>query len=468
MIKFSELGSTGLKRNAGIVQEEYLRELRGDRWIKTVKEMSDQDAIIGAFLLAIELLLRQVSWDVEPVEGETEGESSPAMDVAEFIEECFDDMSHGMEDTISEILTMLPFGWAYMELVYKRRLGESSSPRLRSKYTDGRIGWRKWSIRSQDTLDRWEFDESGGVQGMWQRVDNIAKPPVLIPIEKALLFRTTMRKGNPEGRSVLRNAYRSYYFKKNIENIEAIGVERDLAGLPVAHVPPQILLGATADDANLRTEITNIVTNIRRDEQEGVLWPLAYDDKGNKLYELELLSSGGSRQFDTDAIIARYDQRIAMSVLADFILLGHESVGSYALSATKSSLFKTALTAWLDSIADVINTHAIPRLLALNGIDVALAPKFCFGRVGDVELEDLIGFVERTTRAGMTLFPDVEVENKLRSEVDLPLLSEDDMQRREDEKVRKDKAADNALLPPQPVMQPGEKQPAKEDKKASE
>ena len=48
-------------------------------------------------------------------------------------------------------------------------------------------------------------------------------------------------------------------------------------------------------------------------------------------YDLKLLSTGGRRQFDTNAIIARYDARIAMSCLADFILLGHDKVGTLAL-----------------------------------------------------------------------------------------------------------------------------------------
>ncbi len=63
--------------------------------------------------------------------------------------------------------------------------------------------------------------------------------------------------------------------------------------------------------------------------------PSMYDDQGHKVFDLVLLSSGGSRQFDTDKIIQRYDQRIAMSILSDFILLGSDRVGSYALGTSK-------------------------------------------------------------------------------------------------------------------------------------
>ncbi len=420
---FRELGVSGLRRENGIVRDEYLRELSGDRWMGVVREMAD-DPVVGAILFAVEMLLRRVPLNVQPAD-----DSAPAKETAQFVEECMGDMSLDMRDTMAEILTMLPYGWAYLELVYKRRGGGGDDPEQRSRYTDGRVGWRKWSIRSQETRDRWEFDETGGVQGMWQRLD--AGGEVFIPIEKALLFRTNPRKANPEGRSILRSAWRSWWFRRNIETIEGVGIERDLAGLPVAYVPPAVLSAGTDSERAQLAAIKEIVTNIRRDEQEGVIWPLVYDDAGHELYRLELLSSPGARQFDTSGIIERHEQRIAMTVLADFILLGHEAVGSYALSATKSSMFKTALEAWLESIAAVINTHAIPRLLRLNGMDVQAAPKVVFGAVGSVDMDTVIQFVSSMSSAGMGFFPSPELENRLRGDVGLPPLSDEDMERRE-------------------------------------
>lgn len=433
MDAFRELGVTGLSRDGGVVRDEYLRELQGDRWLAVVREMGN-DPIVGAILFAVEMLLRRVPMTVKPMD-----ESQPAQDLAQFVEECIGDMSADWADTLAEILTMLPYGWAYLELVYKRRGGDVDAPESRSRYSDGRIGWRKWAVRGQETRERWEFDDAGGVQGMWQRSDNGVA--VLIPIEKALLFRTTQRKSSPEGRSILRSAYRAWYFKRNVENIEGVGVERDLAGLPVAKVPASVLAGQGDNERAQLAAIKEIVTNIRRDEQEGVIWPLVRDENGNELYQLELLTTGGTRQFDTSAIIQRYEQRIAMSVLADMILLGHEAVGSYALSATKASMFKTALTAWLTSIAGVINAHAIPRLLRLNGMDVALAPQVAFGAVGDVDIDTVIAFVNQMAAAGMQFFPSPELENKLRGDVGLPPLSDEDMQRREDEQARQERDA---------------------------
>ena len=412
-VALDELGSSGLKRSGqrGLVYEEFLPQLQDERARKVYREMRDNDPTVGAVLYAIEMLIRQAEWRVE---GEDE-------DLVEFIESCLTDMSHSWEDFLAEVLSMLTYGWAWTEIVYKRRLGpDQKDPSKRSQYNDGKIGWRKLPLRSQDSLSEWIFDEEGGVQAMQQMA-----PPdykiVEIPIERSLLFRTGLHKGNPEGRSILRSAYRPWLFKKRIEEIEGIGVERDLAGMPVIYRTGEI---ASVYDAELK----KILRNVRRDEQEGVLLPLAYDDKGNKMLTFELLSSAGSRQLDVNAIIDRYDKRIAMTCLADFILLGQQAVGSFALASSKTELFAVAIGTILKSIASVFNLYAIPRLIAVNGL-VPKEPKDMPKLVpGDVESPDLMqlgAYITALAGAGATLFPDEELESHLRKLADLPKKSEE-------------------------------------------
>lgn len=324
------------------------------------------------------------------------------------------------------ILTMLPFGFSFHELVYKRRLGpDQSDPTKRSRYNDGRIGWRKIAYRAQETRWQWIFGEDGGIEGMVQWDPSTGKH-AMIPMEKALLFRTTVAKGNPEGRSILRNAFRPWYYKRRIEEFEAVGIERDLAGLPVAYVPPS-LLAADATDAQKMAlgAIVDIVRGIKRNEQEGVVFPLSYDDAGHRQFELTLLSSGGQRQFDTDKIIARYDQRIAMTVLADFILLGHENVGSFALGTSKVDLFTAAVETWVQGIADVFNDHAIPRLLKLNGMDTARCPRLNYGDLGAIDMTAIADFVQKLSQAG-AITPDEGLEDWLRDMAGLPPAEHDD------------------------------------------
>ena len=198
-----------------------------------------------------------------------------------------------------------------------------------------------------------------------------------IPIEKALLFRTTTAKGNPEGRSVFRTAYRAYHYAKRTEEYEAVGTERDLAGIPMAEVP-EALLDPNANEQlrASRLAIEDILKNVRNDEQAGIMWPLAYDAKGNQRYRFSLLASPGTKQVKTGEIIDRWHRYEAMSLLADVILLGHEKVGSEALARTKSEMFTLSLDTWMQHLADVVNLHGLPRIFRLNGFPTDRMPSY--------------------------------------------------------------------------------------------
>lgn len=415
-----EIGTTGLRRTGGTVYEEFLVALRGRRGARVYREMSENDPVVGSILYAIEKIILRLDWRIE-----TASEEQVDRDAAEFVETCIYDMSDSWEQTLSSILSMLVYGYAFNEIVYKIRGGmDTNDPSKKSKFTDGKIGWRKWPIRSQETLNNWMFDKEGGIQG-FEQMDPYGAGLHRIPIDKALLFRTTTQKNNPEGKSLLRTAYRPWYFKRRIEEIEAIGIERDLAGLPIAYIPPEYLSStASADQAAVRESIVSIVQNVKRNEQEGIVFPLVYDDKGNKMFDLQLLSAGGSRQFDTDKVIGRYDQRIAMSVLSDFILLGHERTGSFALGSSKIDLWTMAVEAICKSIAEVVNQHAIPRLLKLNGMKVGTTPELKYSEVSSVDLTEISEYVSKLIGSG-ALTPDTELEEYLRGLAGLPMPSED-------------------------------------------
>lgn len=62
-----EIGRVGQRRYGGIFYEEFLSELRGRKGAEVFTEMSNNDETIGAILFAIEMLVRQASWNVDPV-----------------------------------------------------------------------------------------------------------------------------------------------------------------------------------------------------------------------------------------------------------------------------------------------------------------------------------------------------------------------------------------------------------------
>lgn len=408
-MEFMEFGSTGLRRSGGTINEEFLPQLQGTKGFKVYREMRDNDPVIGAMLYAIDKVITRLEWKIE---GEDER-------TAVFVEECLHDMSDSWDATLQNILSMLVYGWSFHEIVYKIRRGDTGDGKTSSRYSDNRIGWRKWPVRAQETLQEWMLDDRGGIQGMVQ-TDPAIGVMLRIPIEKSLLFRTTTNRNNPEGYSLLRNAYRPWFYKRRIEEIEAIGIERDLAGLPMAYVPPEYLSNtATPAQKVVLRAITEIVQNVKRNEQEGIVFPAAYDEHGNRVFDLTLLSASGTRQFDTGAVIQRYDQRIAMSLLSDFLLLGSDRVGSFALGASKVDLWTLAVDSIAKTIAETVNQYAIPRLLKLNAMRSDRLPYLTYGQVSSVELTEVAEYVSKLVGVG-AIMPDRNLEDHLRTLGDLP------------------------------------------------
>lgn len=423
--KYVEFGATGLRNFAGYIREEWLRDLLGWKGRRVLREMRDNDEVVGAFFFAIEMLLRGVTFHIEGSSDEPEDQAA-----ADFSNSCIADLEHTWPDLIGEVMTFLYFGWDVHEIVYKVRQGSTSDPKTNSKYNDGLIGWRKFAVRAQETLLHWEFNEAGDATAMIQLLPT-GGPLLRVPLAKALHFRTTTQKSNPEGRSLLRNAYRSWYFKKRIQEVEAIGVERDLAGMPIAWVPASMLKSdATEADKSLLEMFKSMVRDTARNEQEGFVLPQEWQEFPNggapqPMFKMELLSTGGRRQFDTSGIINRYDQRIASVVLADFITLGGSSShGSYAMSRNKTDMFSIAVIGFLDIIVEQFNRKALPDLLAVNGM-----PGSATMRHGDIarrDLTELAAYVQQLAMVGF-LTPDETTEDHLREEASLPALGQDSM-----------------------------------------
>lgn len=410
-VNFKQLGTTGLKRYGPYVYEEFIPELRWPYAGKVYQEMSDNDPVIGAILYLAEMLIRGTSWRVEPA-----STSSADVEAADFLTSCMNDMDMSWANTISEILSMLTYGFSFHEIVYKVRRGPTeSSPRYKSKYTDGRIGWRKLPIRSQTSLYQWTFNNDGDVTAFVQMAEPDFKI-VPIPMSKGLLFRTRMCRENPEGKSLLRNAYRPWFFKKHFEEIEGIGIERDLAGFPVLKAPAGLDLWNDDDErmVALRTRAEELVSSVRRDSEEGILLPDGWD--------LQLLSSGSSRQISIGETIDRYDNRIAITMLSDIILIGNNKAGSFALADTKQSMLAAALQAQLQNIADVFNNKAVPDLFSYNTFkDITDFPKIVPGQIQTPSLKELALLLRAT---GLSIAGDMKLQNYLRHVLGMPDLDQ--------------------------------------------
>ena len=425
------LGVSGSNTHNGQIRaDEFLPELRGKKAIKTYQQMRDNDATIGAVLYAVEQILRDVDLKVKPVD-----DSDAAKAEAAFIESVLEDMEHTLDDHISEALSFLSFGFSWFEVVYKRRDStDSMNPKKRTKFPDGRIGVRKLASRAPWTVSRFDVDQkTGDILGLYQDTGMaFSDGKHFIPTKKSLYYRTTVINNDPSGRSILRNAYTSYTYLNSLQSIEAIAVERELAGIPIARVPSEYLAGdASADQKNFLGSIQQILRDVKFNEQGYIVLPSdMYPDKdgapsGQRLVDVELMSSSGTRNIDIDPIIRRYQHDIARSVLSEFLMLGGGSTGSYALSKSKTDLFLRALEAYIQTIVDVLNKQLVEQLWQLNGLDPKLMPKIIAGDVAPHDLKELGSYLRNLNGADINLASQPDIVDALLDNAELPKLDRD-------------------------------------------
>jgi hypothetical protein len=213
--------------------------------------------------------------------------------------------------------------------------------------------------------------------------------------------------------------YRPWYFKNNLEEIEAISGERMGAGLPVVYLGNGTQRGTGADD-DLAT-FSNIVRNVRVDDQMGVVIPYQKQDPatGNGVL-FELMSPPSRGAIDFNQVISRHEQRMAMVGLAQFIHLGMSGVGARALGSVQQDFFTLAVSAWLDALMDTLNRYAVERLFSLNYFPgLTTLPTLAHEAITETDLAKVASYVNMLVGAEV-LTPTEGLERYLLELADMP------------------------------------------------
>lgn len=402
-IKMSQSSVSGLNVISGIILEQKEWALRWPQAIKTYEEML-RDATIAPAINLMEMSIARVPWSVKVPKGKEE----ELAEQKRFLEELMMDMECPWQTFIKQAASHNSLGFAVHEKVYRKRTYENGS-----KFNDGRIGLRKLAPVPQGSIDSWTFSEKGrtllGLRQKPANVSNRNEPTFVrddeyieIPRKKFILFRNNPYKDNPEGQSPLNSCYVAWRYKKALEEAEALGVSQDLRGLKVLYLPPQYL----ADDADpemkeVRDYYERGLSMLHKNEQSAMILPMVRDEKGNKLFELELVSIMGQKAHDTRLIIDGYKKEIITCLFASQLILGQDGGGSYSLAESQSSVSQMVIDTRLVEIRDQLNHDLIPQLFKLNGWDIVNTPYFDFGEISEESLDEISKYIQRTASVGL-------------------------------------------------------------------
>ena len=388
-VSSTEIGGTGTPIFSGIISmEEYNPNLAGRDGLIVYDEMRRSDATVGAAMMAVKLPILGAKWFFQPAD-----ESDENKEIADFVEENF--MTHcetTWQDFIRQALLMLDFGYMVFEKVFQ----------IINYNGKDYIGLKKLAPRLPKTIYRWQMAD--GKDGVTQILPQGGQPE--IPLEKLLVFTNNKEGDNFNGMSLLRQAYKHWYFKNAFYKIDALSFERQGLGIPIAKMPPNY------DPAD-KAMIEELLRNMRANEEAYLMIPNGW--------EFEFADMKARTVRDPKESILHHDRSIMKSVLAQFLELGASSgsgTGSHALASDHSDLFFEAEKAVARHICDIINHHAVKQLVDMN-FDVAQYPKLTFAKIGKIDYVAYSTCLKNLTDSGL-LTGDRSLEEYLREQLELP------------------------------------------------
>lgn len=414
-----EQGQSGTLISGGgfISFEEYNKDLMGRAGLRVYDEMRKGDATVQQSLKVVKQPILAAQYNIEPASSEPEDEM-----IAAFIEENLFERIN-FQNFLREALTMLDFGFAVFEKVfdYDSWEGFTHTAEERVAQPDGTfksnvtathfeggqyLMLKKLGSRRALTIMRWQTaDKHAGITQMPYTGGQLS-----IPLDKLAVFTNDQEGDNFEGVSLLRPAYKHWFYKETLYKIQAIAMERQGVGLPQLTAPED------ADEPS-KAQAREALKDLRANEKGYIEIP--------KGYVIDFMNMQGTSVIDCSNAIDHHDRQIMKNVLAGFLELGaHKGAsGSHALSADQSRLFVQYLEGIAKKVCEVINNDIIKPLVDYN-FNTSHYPKLETGSLADDNVMILAESIERLTNADV-LTPDPDLEQFIRDTFKLPGLPDE-------------------------------------------
>ena len=404
----TEIGNTGLSLQnvSGKVAEDLSKLWKGKNKKDFISEMKANDPYVNAWINAKNAIALKPDWVVEA----SDLENDKSKEYAELIKNMlFNDMATSFNSFVLNSITMAEYGFALSEIVFKKRLGKTDNPMTSSIYNDGLFGIAKLSPRWQNSISKWDIDDNGNISKVYQKSDKDFKN-IAIPYNKVLHFVMNGYNGNPEGESVLRGTFMSYYYKKNIERIQRETFERGFQGILDIQVPARYMSNrnTTPEAIDVRNRLETFMKNVKQGKEAGIIRPFSKD------FQIELIQGKTGTGLDPDKMIERYNTEIVMCLLSDSFMGQSKVYQSKDGSGAKTKLYKSFIGIILDEIKEQVNKKLIPMIFEVNNLDTELMPKLEYGNLDDLDLQAMSWFIQSVAKnSGPLITPTYELNNYL-------------------------------------------------------
>jgi len=386
-----ELGFTSMSPWTAWTRQELNPQLRDKQGIRKYYDMKRNDGTVRGSLRLAKTPSMSAHWYVVPA-----SESTIDKNIAEFVQKnLFEELNVDWTTLLGDILLMYEYGYMVFEKVYTMDKGKAKLKKL--------------APRHPLDIQEWVYDANGGPNGIVMEpftpygsqltITSASSDLVtgqFIPMRKLALFSFEAEAGDVSGISVLRSAYKHWYYKDTLYKIDAIAKERHGIGIPIIVLPP----GFGDDDRKKADELgRNLRTNDRAHIVIPANWQVMFAElKGQPVSAIESID--------------HHDNQIRANVLAEFM-------GNPGTKDQIIDVFYKSARYMADMVANIFNKFIIQQLVDLNFKNGGY-PKLRARRIGEWDDLRTLSFAIRNFVGAGLIIPDDELEKQLREESDLP------------------------------------------------
>lgn len=346
-----------------------------------------------------------------------------SVELAKYFSYCMKNMSTQTPRSIAGSCCEMVFnGFAPYEMVAK----------------EGTHEWENWfaldklSYINPVTLDPvrpFETADGGNVITQWNQLKSsfvdatglVKSTPVdktgriVIDARKVAICTYSVSPSNPVGYSAFDAAYNAWREKGLINDFLIMGVQKDMAGIPILEVPQSLLdaAGESGSDAWYTVEaLKDQMTNLHAGDQSFMIMPSdthSENGQGQKLYNITFKGIDGTgKVFDLEKLIDQRNRAIHKALGALNINSAEQGTASYNSLEGQTNIQYHYVKSDCRVIDEMWNKQVFPWLLRLNRIDVNPEdiPVWEHGEVQEVSLEEFSKYIQRT-KLYLPLVPEV-------------------------------------------------------------
>lgn len=302
---------------------------------------------------------------------------------------------------------------------------------------------RKLCLMLPKSIWQWEQDDLGDLAAITQLLPTggpNGEPTdgmIRIDAQDLVYYRVGQEGDNFEGVSLLRPAFKHWFFKDGIERLDVLGIEREATGYPVLYPPANKLNSGEAE------EVLDQIGNLRAGEGSSVVMPgpkAGTTDKETDAWLLEVLGLGGEGVRKVMDRLSYESDKIAAGVIAEFMRLGQAGEGARATADVQQDPFHIGVHALSKVLLAPWNELLIPRIITANFGDADGFPTLLMERPDSTSLTELASATSSLVSSGL-LTPDPALEDHLRDRASFPaadprVRAEREQQRAEDRELQ--------------------------------